>query len=84
MDISSSLSLATLVAMVTALVELAKKLGLPSPYAPILSILISLGLIAVADRSVGVDLIIPAIIVGLAASGLYSGAKTTIKAVSTK
>ena len=82
MDASVSVNIAIVVPLVIALVEIAKKIGLSSTYAPLLSVLLAVALYALRTLSIGIDLIIPGLIAGLTASGVYSGASTTIKAVN--
>lgn len=65
---------------VIALVTLAKDLGLPSKLAPLVSVLLGVGLTvldALATTGVGnwYQIISTGIILGLSASGLYDGAR---------
>lgn len=60
---------------VLALVELIKKLGLPTEYAPIAAIALGVG-ISVLLRGYGVENIIQGFLLGLSASGLWSSSKT--------
>lgn len=72
-----SIALAPLVA---ALTELVKRLGLPSKYAPLVSIGLGIGLqFAVAAGVTTIDTALQGLVIGLAASGLYSGGKTLVK-----
>jgi hypothetical protein len=74
--IELSLMQAGLVPIVIGLVAVLKNSGLPTQYAPITSIVLSVaGVIALSGVSVMSGLI--GVIVGLSACGLYSGAKTT-------
>lgn len=67
--------------IVTALVEVCKKVfpGMPTRFYPVLSIviaiLINLGVAIYQHTDVGLSLVI-GLVVGLAASGLYSGGRT--------
>ncbi len=62
--------------MVLALVQVLKKAGLPSRFAPVASIVLGLGAVfAVDHQSIAW---IPGIIVGLSASGLWSGSKSIV------
>lgn len=73
---------ALIVPIVLGLVEVAKRLNLPSKYAPLASILIGIGLVALTGV-IWQAVIVQGIIVGLAASGLWSGVKTGVAAVRT-
>lgn len=65
-----------LIPVVTGLVEAVKMIGLPSKFAPLTSILMSIGLsFLIPDIATNVA-ITQGIIVGLSASGLYSNLKT--------
>jgi len=81
-DASVGVNIAIIVPLVIALVETAKRMGFSSTYAPLLSIILAIGLYALRTLSIGVDLILPGIVAGLTASGLYSGTVSTIKAVN--
>jgi len=60
------------------LVQVIKTIGVPSKYAPILSL--ALGMLLVALTGAGWQIVIAqGLIVGLAAAGLWSGGKTTLK-----
>lgn len=56
------------------LVEVAKQAGLPSRFAPIMSIVIGIGLLFLTGQTWQLN-VIQGIIVGLAACGLWSGPK---------
>lgn len=63
------------------LVEVAKSAGLPSKYAPIVSLIIGTSLgVATSLDNIGRGAIV-GIAIGLSASGLYSGTKTLTKGV---
>ena len=66
----------TLVPVVVGLVHVAKKTGLSSRYAPLLSLV--LGLVGVWVLKQDIQWI-AGIVVGLSASGLWSGAKASLK-----
>ncbi len=74
---------AFLVPLVVGVVQLIKEAGLPSKYAGVLSVLIGIGAeflvvgTVVASPSVGITTLL-GVIVGLAASGLWSGTKAVI------
>lgn len=69
-----------LVAVITGLVQVAKKTGLNSRFAPILSVVLGIGL---TYLFVGHDTttLLNGIIASLTASGLYSGGKTLVNAI---
>lgn len=77
MDTNQLLTGGGLVALVIGLTEVAKQLGVATRYIPILAIGISVGLALVLSGG-NKDIIIPAVIAGLTASGLWSGTKATI------
>lgn len=60
------------------LVEVVKQLLLPSRYAPLASILIGVGLMALLPDLEWRAVLAQGIIVGLAASGLWSGGKAAV------
>jgi len=63
--------------VVLGLVEVTKRVGLPARYAPLASLVFGVGAIALTGVSWQAT-VIQGIIVGLAASGLWSGPKKTI------
>ena len=70
-----------LVAVVIGLVEVAKRIGVPEKFAPLVSLILGLGLsflgfVANPDLA---STIIGGIIIGLSAVGLYSGTKNVIE-----
>lgn len=67
-----------LLAVVIGLDELAKKLGLPTRWAPALSLVLGIacGLIFFIDKGVPIAAL-NGVVLGLSASGLYSGLKAT-------
>lgn len=67
-----------IVPVVIGVVASFKGLGLPSRFAPLTSILVGIGLVALTGV-VWQAIIAQGIIAGLAASGLYSGAKATVE-----
>ena len=71
--------LALLVGLTVGLVEVAKRVGLPAQYAPVVSIACGLGLAALV-LPLGSALALSGIVVGLTASGLYSGTRATLQA----
>ena len=66
---------ATLVGLVMALVQMAKSMGLPVKYAPLLALVVGIGFVAGRQGSFDYDTIYAGILTGLIASGLYLGAK---------
>jgi hypothetical protein len=69
----SALTLAA-IPLCLGIVAAIRQLGLPSRFAPIVSIVIGIGLIALTGQTWQAD-ISQGIIVGLSASGLWSGSK---------
>ena len=70
-----------LAAAVIGLVEVAKMMGVPKKFAPIISVILGLGfslLEFVANPDL-VSTIVGGIIIGLSAVGLYSGTKNVIE-----
>ena len=62
--------------MVVALVEVSKRAGVSSRYAPLMSIFLGvLGVWAYTGQTEWLS----GIVLGLSAAGLYSGVKTTVK-----
>ncbi|QGH73302.1 MAG: putative holin [Siphoviridae sp. cttb18] len=79
MDFGITISLAVLVAVVIGLVQVAKMIGLPTKFAPLLSVGLGvLGAIGLSFFEVNTTIVVYGLIVGLMASGLYSGVKTTM------
>ena len=65
------------VPLTIALVEFAKRVGMPSRFAPFLAIVLGIGL-TLSDGIFYVEKLIQGIMVGLASCGLYSGTKSII------
>ena len=64
------------------LVEVAKSAGLPSKYAPVVSLIIGMALgVGTSLDNLGKGVIV-GIAIGLSASGLYSGTKALTKGVN--
>ena len=71
------------IAIIVALVQVAKTAGLPSRFAPLLSLGVGI-LYGIAGSYLGeglplVEGIMAGVVMGLSASGLYSGGKTLVK-----
>ena len=60
------------------LVEVVKLLKLPTRFAPVASILIGVGLVALVPDMTWQFVVVQGVIVGLSASGLWSGGKATV------
>lgn len=72
------LTQATIIPVVLALTEVAKKLGLRTKWCPVLAII--LGAVgSVYLNTVDLSSILSGIVYGLSASGLYSGTKSVIE-----
>ena len=67
-----------IVPVILGLVQVAKQVGLPSKFAPLVSIALGVGLVALTGASWQAD-IVQGIIAGLAASGLWSSSKATFE-----
>lgn len=67
-----------IVPVIVGLVQVAKDIGVSNRYAPIASIVMGVGLIALTGVNLQ-TMIVQGIIAGLAASGLYSGGKSVVK-----
>lgn len=79
MDLTLEISLAVITAVVIALVEVAKKVGLPSRWAPVLSIVLGVvGLLSLTFFQPVTTVVFTGLVVGLSACGLYSGVKATV------
>lgn len=76
------MELPVIIAITTGLVEMFKRIGLNSKYAPVASLFSSISLIALTGyKTMDIPtIIVTGVICGLSASGLYSGAKVLIKA----
>lgn len=80
MEFLSNLSplVLALVPVIIGIVEVFKKLGVSTKYAPLLAILLGvLGVIGI--EGVSVISIIAGIVIGLSSSGLFSGVKKTLE-----
>lgn len=68
-----------MVPVILAVVSGVKQAGMPSRFAPVLSIVLGMGAFYfLADGEIGVRLF-EGLVAGLSASGLYSGVKTTMQ-----
>lgn len=70
-----------LVAVLAGIVSVAKKAGLASRYAPSLSLLLGVVLSFLANTNAMPlnEIIMTGLVIGLTASGAYSGVKATVK-----
>lgn len=68
--------IALFVGVCAGITELFKNFGLPSRFAPLLSLVLGVAVVFLSAGKISALLVVPGIIVGLTASGLYSGAKT--------
>jgi thiamine transporter ThiT len=77
MVLTTEISLALITGVVISLVEVAKTLGLPSRFAPLLSVLLGVGsLLLLAFFQPATEVIFTGLVIGLSACGLYSGVKS--------
>ena len=67
-----------IIPVLVGLVTVAKEVGLPSKYAPLTSVVMGVGLVALTGVA-WQAFVVQGIIAGLSASGLYSGTKATLK-----
>jgi hypothetical protein len=67
------------VPVILALVEVAKRTGLPNKYAPVLSVVLGVVFVGIWGDSVLTDALFEGLVTGLTASGLYSGVKAQMK-----
>ncbi len=70
-----------IIAIIIGLVSIAKKLGLESKFAPVLALVLGVGINLVV-KYLGAEtgeLVVGGIIAGLTSMGLYSGTKATFK-----
>lgn len=70
---------ATAAAVAFGLTEVAKQTGMPSRFAPIVSVLTGVAITVLLVDAYGGSAIVAGMIAGLSAAGLWSGAKATIK-----
>lgn len=79
-----NLELMSIVTGVTiGLVELVKRIGLSSRFAPLASVLIGIGATALFSHAFTTGVVGIGIVIGLTAAGLYSGVKTTVSSSNT-
>lgn len=79
------ISVAVIIAGIVGVVQVAKSSGLPGKFAPLLAL--GLGITAALFLSSTTELamrIFEGVILGLSASGLYSGAKATTEDIASK
>lgn len=75
MDIS--LQFLALVPVVLGVVQVGKIAGLSSRWAPVLSLVLGVGAVSLLDSWTAAN-VVQGVIVGLSASGLWSGVKSTV------
>jgi ABC-type uncharacterized transport system permease subunit len=79
MDTTFIVTVSALTAIVVGLTEASKSLGVPSRYAPLVSILLGvLGTLGVAFFEPTAQVILMGLAIGLSASGLYDFSKKTV------
>jgi len=64
--------------LIIALVEVAKVLGLPTRFAPVLSLALGIGAAFIWVLTGWQDALVTGLLWGLTASGLYSGTRATV------
>lgn len=67
-----------IIPFIIAIVQGAKTVGLPGRFAPVLSLALGVGIVALVSQLGWQAVIIQGLIAGLAASGLWSGGKAVI------
>lgn len=67
------------VPIVVALVEMIKRAGLSPKYAPLVSVVLGVGMFAIFGVGETLPVLFEGLIVGLSASGLYSTSKSMLK-----
>lgn len=67
----------SIVAVIIGLVQVAKTLGLPTQFAPLASLFFGVGL-AFLGSGISVTALMVGLVLGLTASGLWSGTKTLL------
>lgn len=67
---------AIIIPMILALTEIVKRFGISSKYAPLVSIVLGVGISFLT--SVSINSALEGVVFGLSASGLWSGGKTII------
>ena len=67
------------VPVIVALIEVIKRLGLKSRFAPALSVVMGVGLFALLGTSTLTGNLFEGLLAGLAASGVYSGVKASVR-----
>lgn len=72
------LTLAAVIPVAVGLVELAKASGLPSKFAPLASLFFAIGGSFVFPQETLVLTVFAGLVLGLSASGLYSGSKAVV------
>ena len=68
-----------IIPVILGIVEVVKQVGLPSKFAPLVSVMVGVGLVALTGE-IWQSIVAQGLIAGLAASGLWSGAKSTFSA----
>lgn len=72
---ADALTAAAAAPLVVALVEAAKRAGLPAAYAPIAAVAFAIPLVALLGGAIDTEALVTGIVAGLSAAGLYSGTK---------
>lgn len=72
------LDVTVVVALILGIVEMSKRLGLPSKWSPVLSLVLGVAYSFTLGEGAAAELIVEGIVLGLTASGLYSGTKTVV------
>ena len=73
------LGIAVLIAFTVGITEVIKRLGLPSKFSPLVSLIVGIGLAILALTDTMTNKIITGIMCGLSASGLWDNGKKTVE-----
>lgn len=68
-----------IVPVITALVEVVKKAGVPARLLPFVAITLGIVVSAFSNTSFNVDVVIFGVVIGLSSVGLYEGVKTPVE-----
>lgn len=71
-------AIAIVVTATTGIVQIIKSIGMSSRFAPLVSLIIGIGMTLLFTHSLNLGTIFIGIVTGLTAGGLYSGTKATI------
>jgi len=73
-----TITIGLLIGVTMGIVECIKRLGLNARYLPLISLVIGVGIVSLGMQEVSLQSALNGIVVGLTASGLFSGGKALI------